>query len=173
MAPSSMSPASRSRAGLARRQPPRRQRGAVFVEALIVSSMLIVLFASGVFFHALYANKLRATRDARLAVWQQAEQGCPSSFGLGQLFNLVAIDSCNDESCSVGGLSTQSDTGPDWLDLGAKTSELSRTVTADESIGGRSFTARAYNRVICNERPQNERGDLASIGEYLLDAVIQ
>jgi hypothetical protein len=151
----------------------RRQRGAIFVEAIIVSSMLIVMFASAVFFHALYASKMRATREARLAAWQQAEEGCPSTFGVAQLFNLISIDNCADESCSVGGLSTQSDTGPDWLEIGAKTGEMTRTVTADQAIDGRSYTVRAYNRVICNERPQNERGDLASIGEYLLDAVIQ
>jgi hypothetical protein len=50
---------------------------------------------------------------------------------------------------------------------------MTRQVTADETIDGRSYTARAHNRVICNERPQNERGDLLSIGEYILDAVIQ
>lgn len=151
----------------------RRQRGAIFVEAIIVVTMLIILFASAVFFHALYANEMRATREVRLSAWQEAEAGCPSTFGVAQLFNLISVDSCYDESCSVGGLNTQSDTEPNWLEIGAKTGEMTRTVTADETIGGRSFTARAYNRVICNERQQNERGDLASIGEYLLDAVIQ
>jgi hypothetical protein len=151
----------------------RRQRGAIFVEAIIVCLMLIIMFASAVFFHSLYANSMRATREARLAAWQPAEEGCPSGFGVGQLFNLIAIDSCADESCSVGGLSTQSDTAPPWLEIGAKTGEMSRTVTADEVIGGESYSPRAYNRVICNERHQNERGDLLSIGEYLLDAVFQ
>jgi len=135
--------------------------------------MLIVMFASAVFFHALYANKMRATSDARRTAWEQAEAGCPSTFGAAQLFNLISVDNCYDESCSVGGLSTQSDSGPNWLEIGARTGAVTRTVTADEAIGGRSYTARAYNRVICNERPQNERGDLASIGEYLLDAVVQ
>jgi hypothetical protein len=151
----------------------RRQRGAIFVEAVIVCTMLTILLASAVFFHSLYANAMRATRDARLAAWQPAEEGCPSNFGIGQLFNLIAIDNCYDETCSVGGLDTQSDDGPVWLEMGAKTGEMTRQVTADETIDGRSYTARAHNRVICNERPQNERGDLLSIGEYILDAVIQ
>lgn len=151
----------------------RRQRGAVFVEAVIVVTMLTILFASAVFFHALYANQIRATRDARLAAWQPAEEGCPSNFGVGQLFNLIAIDSCSDETCSVGGLDTQSDDGPAWLEMGAKTGEMTRTVTADEAIDGRTYSTRAYNRVICNERQQNERGDVLSIGAYILDAVIQ
>jgi hypothetical protein len=160
--------------GLCRRaRSVRRQRGAIFVEAIVVCSMLIIMFASAVFFHSLYANKMRATRDARLAAWQPAEEGCPSTFGVAQLFNLISIDSCNDENCAVGGLDTQSDAAPDWLEIGAKTGEVTRTVTADEVIDGRSYSARAYNRVICNERQQNERGDLASVGEYILDAVIQ
>ena len=164
---------SRFRALRGRRRAVRRQRGAIFVEAIVVSTMLIILFASAMFFHALYANAMRATREVRLTAWQEAEAGCPSTFGVAQLFNLVSVESCHDESCSVGGLSTQSDTEPDWIEIGAKTGEMTRTVTADETIGGRSHSARAYNRVICNERQQNERGDLASIGEYLLDAVIQ
>jgi hypothetical protein len=157
-------------APLARTQ---HQRGAIFVEAVIVVTMLTILFASAVFFHALYANQIRATRDARLAAWQPAEEGCPSNFGIGQLFNLIAIDDCSDETCSVGGLDTQSDDGPAWLEMGAKTGEMTRTVTADEPIDGRTYSTRAYNRVICNERQQNERGDVLSIGAYILDAVIQ
>lgn len=145
----------------------------MFVEAAIVSTMLTIMLAGGVFFHALYANEMRAARDARLTAWQQAEEGCPSNFGVGQLFNYVSINNCRDESCSVGGLSTQSDSKPDWLEMGARVGEVTRTVTADEQIDGRSFTMRAYNRVVCNERRQNPRGDLASIGDYILDAVIQ
>jgi hypothetical protein len=50
---------------------------------------------------------------------------------------------------------------------------MTRTVTADERIDGQTHSLQAYNRVICNERHQNERGDLLSIGEYILDAVVQ
>jgi hypothetical protein len=151
----------------------RRQRGAIFVEAVIVVTMLTIVFASAVFFHSLYANQIRATRDARLTAWQQAEEGCPTTLGVAQLFNLISVDNCQDESCSVGGLNTASETGPDWLESGAKVGEVTRSVTADERIDARTYSLQAYNRVICNERHQNERGDLLSIGEYILDAVIQ
>jgi hypothetical protein len=135
--------------------------------------MLMTMFAGAVFFHRLYAAKIRAVREARLDAWQAAEAGCATQMGMGQLFNLVSIDNCADESCSVGGLNTSSDQGTAWLELGAQTSEVSHTVTAHARAGGQSHSVRAYNRVICNERRQNARGDLASIGGYILDAVIQ
>ncbi|MET0413965.1 MAG: hypothetical protein ABW217_21830 [Polyangiaceae bacterium] len=161
-----------SRSALGRRSA-RQQRGAIFVEAVIVSLMLTILFAGGVFFHRLYSAKIRAVREARLSAWQQAEEGCPSKFGIGQIFNLISIDRCEDDNCSVGGLDTQTDDGPDWLDMGAKTGEASHTATADRHVGGRSYSLRAANRVICNERRQGVRGDLLTLGDYILDAVIQ
>jgi hypothetical protein len=151
----------------------RKQRGAIFVEAVIVSLLLMIFFAGAVFFHRMYNAKIQAVRQARLMAWQAAEEGCPSAFGVGQLFNLIAIDRCTDETCSVGGLDTETDETPPWLELGAKTSDVAHSVTADRLVGGRTHSMRAHNRVICNERRQNERGDLASIGDYILDAVIQ
>jgi hypothetical protein len=155
-----------------------RQRGAIFVEALIVCSMLMTMLAGAIFFHRMYSAKIRAGREARLAAWQAAEEGCPSKFGIGQIFNLAtanitATNSCSDDSCTVGGLNAQSDQAPSWLESGAKTGEVSYAVTAHERAGGQTHSMRAYNRVICNERRQNPRGDLASIGDYILDAVIQ
>lgn len=166
-----------SRAGFVTQRPrtmaaARRQRGAVFVEAIIVCSMLITMFASAVFFHSMYAAKIQALRDARLAAWEPAEAGCASEMGLGQLFSLVADGSCADENCSVGGLNVQSDDKPGWLEIGAETGEASHTVTAHVRAGGQTHSMQAYNRVICNESRQNDRGDLMSIGEYIFDAVI-
>jgi hypothetical protein len=162
-----------SHAALSHLRSARRQRGAIFVEAVIVTTMLTILFAGGVFFHRLYSAKIRAVREARLVAWQQAEEGCPSKFGIGQIFNLISIDRCEDDTCQVGGLDTQTDDGPDWLDVGAKTGEAAHTATADRHIGGRSYSARAANRVICNERRQGDRSDLLNLGDYILDAVIQ
>jgi hypothetical protein len=156
----------------------RRRRGAIFVEAIIVCSMLMTMLAGAIFFHRMYSAKIRAIREARLAAWQASEAGCPSKFGIGQIFNLstanmTAINSCTDDSCTVGGLNTSSEAGPDWLESGAKTGDVVHTVTAHERAGGQVHSMRAHNRVICNESRQNARGDLASIGEYILDAVIQ
>jgi hypothetical protein len=151
----------------------RRQRGAIFVEAIIVSSMLMTMLAGAIFFHRLYSAKILASREARLAAWQEAEAGCASRLGVGQIFNLININNCADETCSVGGLDTQTDEGPNWLEMGAKTSEISHTATAHARAGGNQYSMRSKIRVICNESRQNDRGDLASIGKYILDAVIE
>lgn len=159
--------------GLGRRKMlARRQRGAIFVEAIIVCSMLMTMLAGAIFFHSMYSAKILALREARLAAWQVAEEGCASSMGVGQLFSLVADGDCADDNCSLGGLDLQSDDKPSWLDTGAETSEITHTVSAHARAGGRTHSMKAYNRVICNEQRQNARGDLASIGEYIFDAVI-
>jgi hypothetical protein len=150
----------------------RRQRGAIFVESIIVFSMLMTMLAGGIFFHRMYAAKIRAGREARLAAWQTAEAGCASMMGAGQLFSLIGDGSCSGENCSVGGLNTRSDEKPGWLEIGAEASTMTQTVTAHARAGGQTHSMRAYNRVICNESRQNQRGDLASIGEYIFDAVV-
>lgn len=150
----------------------RRQRGAIFVEAIIVSAMLMIMLAGGIFFHRMYQAKLQAVREARLGAWQTAEQGCATMMGAGQLFSLVADGDCAGDNCSVGGLGVESEEKPGWLEIGAETGQASYTVSAHALAGGGAHTMRAYNRVICNERRQNRRGDLTSIGDYILDAVI-
>ena len=47
----------------------RHARGAVLVEGIIVSSMLITLMAGGLFLHHLYVAQIKALEDARLAAW--------------------------------------------------------------------------------------------------------
>jgi hypothetical protein len=151
----------------------RRQRGAILVEAVIVSGLLMTLFAGAVFFHRMYATKIKSIREARLAAWQAAEAGCDSFLGLGQLANLVPFDDCLDFSCSLGGLGVESEQAPDWLErLGAKAGEGTNVVVSPTRIGGQSYTMAAHNRVICNERNRSERGDILSLFGYIFDPLI-
>jgi hypothetical protein len=151
----------------------RRQRGAVLIEAAIVSGLLMTLFAGAVFFHRIYSAKIQSIREARLAAWQAAEVGCDSLLGLPQVANLVPFDDCLDFSCSLGGLGVESEQAPDWLEsLGAKTGEGTNVVVSPTRIGGQSYAMAAHNRVICNERNRSERGDILSLFGYILDPLI-
>ena len=63
-------------------KPGRRslERGAILVESLIVCTLLITSLVCALFFHRLYAAKLRAIREARFLVWQAANSpGCGGS----------------------------------------------------------------------------------------------
>jgi hypothetical protein len=134
--------------------------------------MLMLMLAAAIFFDHLYSAKIRTIRESRLAAWKPAEDGCASKLGIGQLFNLVSVNSCSDETCDVGGLNANSDKSPDWLAMGARTDRIAYSVTADALAGGGTYVMQTSNRVICNEQRQNQHGDLISIGQYIFDAVV-
>ena len=135
-------------------------------------SMLMTMLAAGVFFHHMYDAKILAGVEARQRAWEEAEKGCPSKLGAGQLMNYITPDSCVDESCTVGGLSAVSDDSPNWLAMGAKVGDVTHSATEDELVGGKTHSFRTVIRVVCNESRQDARGDLKTIGDYILDAVI-
>lgn len=134
--------------------------------------MLMLALASAIFFDRMYSAKIRTLWETRVAAWKPAEDGCASKLGVGQLFNLVSVDSCADDTCNVGGLHVDSNDSPDWLAMGARTEQISYSVAAHALAGGGTYKMQTSNRVICNEQRQNEHGDLISIGEYIFDAVI-
>src|SRR3954453_769674 len=68
-----------------RRRSRRSERGAVFVEAIIVCSVLIVFLMGGLFLHHVYAVKLGSQRDARARAWQQALEGCGGGLDIGAM----------------------------------------------------------------------------------------
>jgi hypothetical protein len=56
----------------------RLQRGAIFVEAIIVVSTFILLFLGMVFFRDMYLKSLRVSRMARATVIAYSMKGCPT-----------------------------------------------------------------------------------------------
>jgi hypothetical protein len=54
----------------------RHNRGAIFVESLIVVGLTTLLLATGIFFHFLYIHKLSTMREARRKAWAAASEGC-------------------------------------------------------------------------------------------------
>ena len=138
----------------------RRARGAVLVEGIIVSSMLITLMAGGWFLHRLYVGQIKALQDARLAAWSQALQGCNSGVDLGGIWHEAGESSAP--------LDVDTDSAPSFFGTVSHTrGSASETATADARVGGKTYMLSAEDSVACNEVPQNERGDAISLIGYI------
>jgi hypothetical protein len=55
----------------------QRERGAIFVEAIIVIATMTLVLLSMVFFENMYMKKLRVARLARATVIAYSMRGCP------------------------------------------------------------------------------------------------
>src|SRR5688572_29527734 len=159
-----------------------RQRGAVFVESIIVVSMITLMLAAGLFLHRLYMNKFRAMSESRSAAWSGALNGCPTGLGavaIGRaLWNSIhTLTECSPSDgvgCMIDGLtSSGSDHAPDWFgNAGANVPpRVSYTVNAHRMLGFTEASVSAQHRVVCNETPQDELGDLWSLIEYVHDSI--
>ena len=167
----------RSRSGRA------RQRGAILIESLIVCSLLITVMICGLFFHRLYAAKLRAVRDARLRVWQAADSaGCG-----GRPIDLRAI-----AEEAVAGLGSPFGAPPSSVGAGLRVgrrggatsapgflgaiAHRNQTSTASASshprIGGGTYRLSVSNQLACNEQVAAPRGDVLSVFGFAARNVI-
>ncbi|MDF3066771.1 MAG: hypothetical protein K0R38_2372 [Polyangiaceae bacterium] len=143
---------SRSRISISRRR--RQQRGAVFVEAIVVSSMLMMFMAGGLFMHRLYVAQHKALEQARLAAWSQGLKGCASPVDLPAIWSATGE---NEASVDV-----EAETAPGFFGTVAHTSAgASETASAHARIGGGSFTTSASDSVACNEIAQDPKGRVA------------
>jgi hypothetical protein len=149
----------------------RRQRqGAVLVEGLIVASLLGLLLACAVFFHALYTAKLSAMRNARADAWRTAVTGCAGGFASALLnsMNTITVLSEVEEAGMMD--------APDWLiDLGRGVGENSPpAVQASPMLGGRSYTMRRRVSVACNDYADQAAGDsyIFNVFEVVRDMLV-
>jgi hypothetical protein len=144
------------------------------VESLIVSMLLMTSLICALFFHRLYAAKLRAIREARFLVWQAANSpGCGgASIDLkGILAEAVAglgrpLTSAGEfERPGVAaGRAGSSRVAPSFFGAIAQRSQTSSySATAHEALGGARYSLRAVDTVACNETPASPRGDMLSI----------
>ena len=148
-----------------RRKARRRGRGAVLVEGIIVSSILILLMAGGLFLHHLYVAQIKALEDARLAAWSQGLQGCSEAVDLGGIWR--------DAGESSAPIDVDTDSAPSFFGAVSHTGGSAReTVTAEARLGGKSTTLTVTDTVACNEVPQNQRGDAISLIGYITANVI-
>src|SRR4051812_48264526 len=150
---------------IARIKARRRARGAVLVEGIIVSSMLITMMAGGLFLHRLYAAQIKALENARLAAWSQALQGCSSGIDLAGIWQEAGESSAP--------LDVDTDSAPSFFGTVSHTSgSASETATADARVSDKTYTLSARDTVACNEVPQNPRGDAISLIGYISANVI-
>lgn len=149
----------------------RRSRGAVLVEGAIVIAMLMIMMASALFFHRLYAMKLATMRQSRAAAWSKALPGCNSAIGLAALWQAVGLTNAA-AGGAFDGLNEDSNDVPMWMSVGRESDVKTETVSADKVIGGKAFDLRTVNSVVCNEKGDDERGDIIGILEYMWEATI-
>lgn len=152
-------------AALARIRARRRGRGAILVESVIVIAMLTLMMASALFFHSLYAQKLKTQRESRAAAWGKALPGCNSAIELVAVWQAVGLaDAALD-------LNEDSTTPPTWMSVGRQEDVTSKTVTADRLVGG-SYTVKTTNSIVCNEKGDDKRGDVIAVLTQMWDALI-
>jgi hypothetical protein len=69
----------------------KRREGAVLIEAIMVSSLFILMCGVLSFVHANGLARIHTFQKARADAWQKAEAGCPSgSFGVGDVVQGIA-----------------------------------------------------------------------------------
>jgi hypothetical protein len=142
----------------------RAQRGAVLVEAVVVSLMLMMFMATGLFFHRLYVAQHKAIEQARLAAWSQAMQGCASAVDLNSVWQGAGA--------SEPPVDVDTDSAPSFFGAVSHTSgSASQAASAHALAGGGSFTLNASDSVACNEIPQTGR-NVASLVGYITSNVI-
>jgi hypothetical protein len=149
------------------------QRGAILVESLIVSTLLITSIIGGLFFHRVYAAKLRAIREARFLVWQAANSpGCGgANIDLqGILAEAVAglgrpLGSPDEFAPpTVGAGVAGGGRAPSFFGAITRRSQASSSsATGNEALGAGTYSMRAVDTVACNETPASPRGDMLSI----------
>jgi hypothetical protein len=145
---------------IVRLQSRRQARGAVLVEGIIVTSMLMTMMAGGLFLHHLYLAQMKALADARLAAWSQALHGCNSGVDLGGIWR--------DAGESSAPMDVDTDSAPSFFGaVGHTSGSGSETASAHERAGGKSYTLSVSDSVACNEVAQDERGDVLSLVGYI------
>lgn len=144
----------------------RQQRGAALVEAIIVSVMLLMFMACGLFLHRLYAAQHKAIEQARLAAWSQALRGCQSAV------DLNAVWQSTGENQAPPDVDTESAPGF-FGTVGHTSGSASETAQADAHIGGSSYTVNASDSVACNEIAQDAKArNIESLIGYVTANVI-
>jgi hypothetical protein len=160
-----MTEANSVRLVMMRRRRLRRARGAVLVEAAIVSAMLMTLMAGGLFLHRLYATKIKVMNDARTAGFSQALQGCNSAVDLNAIWA--------ETGASSAPIEVETSSAPAFFgSVGHTSGSASERATAHGRVGGGSYTLSTTNSLACNEIPQGERGDVIDLLGYIQASVI-
>jgi hypothetical protein len=150
-----------------------RRRGAVLIESIIVSTVLIICVIGALFFHRLYAAKFRAIREARFQVWQAVNSaGCGGP----------TIDLHRIMTEAISGIGHGSFAPSGWVRAGVtpgmaggttvpsffggvshRNQGNTQSASSHPALGAGSYRLSAVDQVACNEQVASARGDLLSI----------
>jgi hypothetical protein len=128
------------------------------LEGLLVVTMLVVALGGAGFLHHLFAAKMRANREARLAAWSRALEGCTAEGGGDELWNSQENDGLDEIS---------EDSPPGFLKVGhTSSSTTADDVRAPNGTTGPSMTS--SQQVACNDHIEGESDSIFSkIGDAL------
>lgn len=138
----------------------RRQRGAVFVESVIVIAVLTLMFAGVVFFQHLYVAKIGAQAAARDRAWQLALDGCNPELPIVPLLHAVALDQDGAEATNT---SAPVET---FFTIGHEVGAQSGSSRAPALLGGHNYRLDSSIQLACNETMASPRGDVLDLIFY-------
>lgn len=147
---------------------PRRQRGAIFVEAIVVVSVFVICFMGVIYFRTLFVEKLRVQRVARAAALSHAMAACKGApTGTPELKGAVPRAGGNAKvSDSLRGTTARADSILDVFgqsnplnpttEVGLMTN-VSTSTTDDGRTSGFSATVASTSYVSCADEVTNEQ----------------
>jgi len=142
----------------------RRGRGAVAIEALIVSTLLITVLGGGLFLHRAYQTKFRVIREARTAAWEPALRGCAKPPQPSDMSSTAA--SFGNEYGD--GVDVSEQTFETWLTAGEHAQPRAQQVEGRNGFG--SYTMTSKNSVTCNPVSSDEEG-IEAIADVIIGTV--
>lgn len=118
--------------------------GAVLIEALIVSCLVPIMLAGGLYLHRLYSSQLGVLTDTQAEAWTQALRGCtstPADYSLLEQVGSGRLPLRNGKQATAT-----------WLKFTPINAERSRLVQTPVTLANPNRSMEAEIRVICNER---------------------
>jgi hypothetical protein len=133
----------------------RPRRAAVFVESIIVISMLTLLFGGILFFHSLYGKKIAGYTAARGAAWELALKGCNPDLPFDELWRAVVKHESGNAPPLEGAFM-----------VGHEAGKQTASTQAPTLLGGKRYQLNSSVQFACDERPASPRGDMLDLMIY-------
>jgi len=131
-------------------------RGAVMIEAVIVSGMIITVLICGVALFRLYTSKINVMRDARTATWRPALAGCGQGPSIGSVASVAEVPGGDGAPTLPVGVFDS------WLMLGDQAQGRSEGVP----VFGRTQAVTSERSVVCNESSGQQHDPGSLLGRF-------
>jgi hypothetical protein len=141
------------KSALARRRPRAGARGAAMVEGLAAIPFFMIIFASAVYIHDIYNNKISTLAETRRNTWANAMGPCANnnSQTVEILGFSLTIPAPNNSNLAAGQLAPGGQLCDKKVDESSVLADES--VTKSQYMGGGDTAVQSRYRVICNEQP--------------------